>query len=61
MSEDEALAFDRDPRRDAKLRLRSWDEQAKVPGLEVEPLDTHWTALEAVFVRSLPSFTAAPR
>ncbi len=32
MDDAERRAFDADPRRDAKLRLRAWDEEAKVPG-----------------------------
>jgi phosphonate degradation associated HDIG domain protein len=38
MSAEEVAAFERDPLRDAKLRLRSWDDQAKRPGWSVAPL-----------------------
>ena len=39
MSAAEVAAWDAEPRRDAWLRLRSWDERAKVPGAPVPSLD----------------------
>lgn len=45
MSADEARAFESDPFFRDKLRLRSWDEQAKIPGAEVPPLRTYYGAL----------------
>lgn len=41
MSEQEAAAFRRDPLLAEKLRLRSWDEQAKQPGWQVAPLEEY--------------------
>ena len=47
MSPEEQRAFDRDPLREAKLRLRAWDEEAKVPGRETPGLDHYRALLEA--------------
>jgi predicted HD phosphohydrolase len=41
MSAKEVAAFDAHPRRDARLRVRSWDEQAKVAGLEVPGVERY--------------------
>ena len=41
MSEAEACAFETDPMGAAKLRLRTWDEAAKRPDLDVPGLDTY--------------------
>lgn len=41
MSADEAAAFERDPLFRDKLRLRSWDEQAKAPGAACAPLEEY--------------------
>jgi predicted HD phosphohydrolase len=41
MSPEEAAAFEQDPLRTEKLRLRAWDEQAKVPGLEVPGIESY--------------------
>jgi phosphonate degradation associated HDIG domain protein len=41
MSAEEAAAFERDPLFREKLRLRSWDEQAKVPGAACAPLEDY--------------------
>ena len=41
MSPQEVAAFDREPLRDAWLRLRSWDEAGKVPGAAVPPLEAY--------------------
>ncbi|AYC31087.1 HD domain-containing protein [Pseudomonas cavernae] len=49
MSADEAAAFERDPLFAASLRLRGWDEQAKLTG--VPPLDL--AALQAMALRLL--------
>lgn len=46
MSGDEAGAFEQDPLFAQKLRLRSWDEQAKVPGMTVAALDSYRELLE---------------
>ena len=40
-------AFERQPTFDALLRLRSWDDRAKVPGLDVPGLDDFVPLLEA--------------
>ncbi|MGV8569142.1 MAG: phosphohydrolase [Pseudomonas asiatica] len=39
MSEDEADVFERDPLFEVSLRMREWDEQAKVVGVAVIDLD----------------------
>jgi len=41
MSADEAREFAADPLLKEKLRLRSWDEQAKVPGASAAPLESY--------------------
>ncbi len=41
MNEAEAASFRADPLFAEKLRLRSWDEQAKRPGWQVAPLETY--------------------
>jgi putative nucleotidyltransferase with HDIG domain len=41
MSAGEIQAFENDPLLREKLRLRVWDEQAKVPGLTVATLETY--------------------
>ena len=47
MHDAERAAFDADPLRDAKLRIRSWDEQAKVKGLEVSELRSYAPMIDA--------------
>ena len=49
MSAAEVEVFDADPLRDAYLRLRSYDEAAKVPGAKVPDLTTYGDALRRVF------------
>ena len=39
MSEDEADVFERDPLFEVSLRMREWDERAKVVGVAVIDLD----------------------
>ncbi len=46
MSEAEVRAFEADSRREALLRLRSWDESAKAPDLEVPGLEHYRPLLE---------------
>jgi phosphonate degradation associated HDIG domain protein len=41
MSAGEAAAFERDPLFRDNLRLRAWDEQAKVPGAKCAPLEDY--------------------
>ncbi|HVT91690.1 MAG TPA: HD domain-containing protein [Bryobacteraceae bacterium] len=41
MTPEEAAAFQRDPLFAEKLRLRSWDEQAKRPGWQVASLESY--------------------
>jgi phosphonate degradation associated HDIG domain protein len=48
MSPAEMAAFDTDPRKQDKLRLRSWDEQAKIPGADVPPLEAYRALLARV-------------
>lgn len=45
MTEDELRRFEALPRHRAMLRVRSWDESAKQPGLAVDGLDSYVTLL----------------
>lgn len=45
MKADEAAVFERDPLFRDKLRLRSWDEQAKIPGAACAPLEDYETLI----------------
>ena len=47
MSPEEADVFERDPAFRSKLRVRQWDEMAKVPALEVAPLESYRSQIEA--------------
>jgi phosphonate degradation associated HDIG domain protein len=47
MDADERAAFEASPLYDSWLRLRSWDEAAKVEGLEVPDFDAYLPLLEA--------------
>ena len=47
MAAAERAAFDADPLRDAKLRVRSWDEQAKVEGLVVPGIRSYAEMIDA--------------
>ncbi len=47
MTPEECERFREDPLHAAKLRLRAWDEEAKVPGLRVEGLDAYRPLLAA--------------
>ena len=38
MTREEAEKFEKDERLDDLLRMRTWDERAKVAGMEMEPL-----------------------
>jgi putative nucleotidyltransferase with HDIG domain len=38
---EECAAFERDPDKDTILKMRTWDEAAKVPGMVVPALDTY--------------------
>jgi 2-amino-1-hydroxyethylphosphonate dioxygenase (glycine-forming) len=46
MTPAEAAAFAADPLLRDKLRLRSWDEQAKIPGAPVPALETYRSKIE---------------
>lgn len=46
MSDSEAAAFDLDPLRDEKLRLRAWDEAAKVPDLPAQDVRPYLERVE---------------
>lgn len=61
MSEAERSAFEADPLRDAKLRLRAWDEEAKVPGRETPDLAHHRERLVAHLRASSVATSAAAR
>lgn len=41
MTAEQAAVFESDPLRDEKLRLRAWDETAKLPGCTVPPLSSY--------------------
>lgn len=41
MDADEAASFEASPYHDVILRMRQWDERAKVKGLEIEPLQKY--------------------
>jgi phosphonate degradation associated HDIG domain protein len=50
-SPDEAAAFERRPFFREAVRLRYWDDAAKVPGLEVPPFDHYRPVLERVLAK----------
>jgi predicted HD phosphohydrolase len=54
MSAAEAEAFRADPLFEDKLRIRGWDDQAKVPGLEVPGLESYRPLIEAHLARPRP-------
>ncbi|KAL3863088.1 hypothetical protein ACJMK2_004924 [Sinanodonta woodiana] len=41
MTSDEALAFEKSPLFDIIVRMRTWDEKAKEPDIELEPLEKY--------------------
>ena len=41
MTPEEAKNFEKTTRFEEKLRLRTWDDQAKVAGAEVEPIEVY--------------------
>jgi phosphonate degradation associated HDIG domain protein len=47
MGDEEVEAFDRNPHAQAAVRLRRWDDRAKVPGLPVPDLGHYRARLEA--------------
>jgi gamma-butyrobetaine dioxygenase len=47
MSPDEVAEFERDRYHDAAVRLRRWDDEAKVPGLEVPGAEHYRSRVEA--------------
>jgi phosphonate degradation associated HDIG domain protein len=51
MTEAEAAAFAHDPLFREKLRMRQWDEQGKVPGWGVPPLDSYRAMVERHLAR----------
>lgn len=51
MSPAEAELFQRDPLFTDKLKLRAWDEGAKVPGMNADALDSYRTLLERHLTR----------
>lgn len=55
MTVEEATAFEQDPLFKEKLRMRQWDEQGKVPGWDVPPLESY----RALVVRHLNRNAAA--
>lgn len=48
MTAAEAAVLEADPHGAAAIRLRHWDEAAKVPGLSVPPLDVYWPLLRTL-------------
>jgi len=61
MDEAERSAFEADPLRDAKLRLRAWDEEAKVPGRETPGVEHYRGILIAHLRRSSVASPVAAR
>jgi phosphonate degradation associated HDIG domain protein len=51
MRDDEVAQFEANPHHPAALRLRRWDDEAKVPGRAVPGLDHYRATLEAVVLR----------
>jgi phosphonate degradation associated HDIG domain protein len=47
MNAHEEAAFESNPYFEAGVQLRRWDDEAKVPGLRVPPLDSYRTLVEA--------------
>lgn len=47
MSSEEARAFEREPHYRAAVRVRRWDDQGKVAGLETAPLEAYLDMLNA--------------
>ena len=47
MSPSEAARFERDPAHEAAVRLRRWDDEAKVPGLDVPGPEHYRTRIES--------------
>ena len=52
MSPAEVASFEQDPRIKEKLRMRDWDEQAKMPDAQVVPLDRYRPMLERHLAKS---------
>jgi len=48
MSADEIRAFEQNPYFRDSLRLRRWDDTAKIPGLEVPPIESYRSQIEAL-------------
>jgi phosphonate degradation associated HDIG domain protein len=49
MTENEARAFVAGPFADAAVRLRHWDDEAKIPNLSVPPIDTYFPLLKSLW------------
>ncbi|HVH73485.1 MAG TPA: HD domain-containing protein [Stellaceae bacterium] len=53
MREDEAAAFLARPHAEAAIRVRRWDDAAKVPGTQTPPLEHYRAVLEAALDRGV--------
>jgi gamma-butyrobetaine dioxygenase len=51
MSPDEVREFERSPHFEAAIALRRWDDEAKIPGLDVPGLDAYRRALQVALDR----------
>ena len=56
MSDDEAATFEKLENFEAILRMRSWDEQAKIENTAMDPLDKY-EALCETYLNNLKSVT----
>ncbi len=46
MSAEEAAAFEQHPQFEALVRMRGWDERAKVEGMKIKDIDAYQTMFE---------------
>ncbi len=46
MTEAEAKEFEKHPQFESILKMRTWDEKAKVQNMQIEPLDKYKTMLQ---------------
>ncbi len=55
MTEEEAMAFERHPHGESAIRLRRYDDAAKIRGLVTPPLESYRSLLESLAIVSGPS------
>lgn len=56
MSVEEVTAYESDPDYRTYILMRSWDEQAKVPGLPVPPLESYFHLLDSHATYTSPTY-----